>query len=404
MHDDHRCSSALMVPDPARLLATATTDNGQRTNGQTDQTGFTCLARDPDSAARLGRLETPHGVVETPAFMPVGTQATVKGITPEQLRATGSRMILANTFHLALRPGEDVVAALGGLHAFMGWDGPILTDSGGFQVFSLAARNRVRDHGVSFRSHLDGRLLELTPERATSIQEALGADVAMCLDHCPSLPASESVLCDAVERTIAWARRCKAAHTRRDQALFGIVQGGAHAGLRARCAEELVALDFDGYAIGGVSVGEGHAEIRQALAVTTHLLPEDRPRYLMGVGRPQDLLDAVATGVDLFDCVLPTRNGRNATCFTAKGCVKLRNAAHRRDPRPIEDGCDCLACGRFSRSYLRHLFLAKEMLGPILASIHNLTYLHRLTRRIRAAIAEGWFVQLRREVLEALGP
>jgi queuine tRNA-ribosyltransferase len=342
--------------------------------------------------------------VETPAFMPVGTQATVKGITPEQLRATGSQMILANTFHLALRPGEDVVAALGGLHAFMGWDGPILTDSGGFQIFSLAARNRVSDHGVRFRSHIDGRLLELTPERATAIQEALGADVAMCLDHCPALPASESVLCDAVERTIAWARRCKAAHSRTDQALFGIVQGGAHAGLRARCTEGLVALDFDGYAIGGVSVGEGPGEIRQALAVSTHLLPEDRPRYLMGVGRPQDLLDAVATGVDLFDCVLPTRNGRNATCFSGRGYVKLRNAAHRRDPRPIEDGCACLACRRFSRSYLRHLFLAKEMLGPILASIHNLTYLHRLTLRIRAAISEDRFVQLRREVLEALGP
>ena len=246
--------------------------------------------------------------------------------------------------------------------------------------------------------------MELTPERATSIQESLGADVAMCLDHCPSLPASTSSIAEAVSRTIAWARRCKEAHTRTDQALFGIVQGGAHADLRAECAESLLSLDFDGYAVGGVSVGEGRDEVRQALAVTTHLLPPDRPRYLMGVGRPQDLLDAVATGIDLFDCVMPTRNGRNATCFTDAGWVKLRNAAHRRDPRPIEEGCDCLACRGFSRSYLRHLFLAKEMLGPILASIHNLRYLHRLTDRIRQAISAGRFVQLRLEVLEALGP
>ena len=336
--------------------------------------------------------------------MPVGTQATVKGLTPDQLRATGATMILANTYHLALRPGEQTVAAVGGLHAFMGWDGPILTDSGGFQVFSLATRSKIHDSGVSFRSHLDGRLLELTPERAMAIQEALGADVAMCLDHCPALPASYDQISQAVERTIAWAARCKQAHVRTDQSLFGIVQGGAHADLRRQCAEALLALDFDGYAVGGVSVGESRDEVRKALEVTTFLLPWDRPRYLMGVGRPQDILDAVATGIDLFDCVMPTRNGRNATCFTARGPVKLRNAAHARDPRPIEDQCPCLACRRFSRAYLRHLFLAREMLGPILASIHNLTYLHLLTGAIRQAIAEGQFVQLRRDVLEALGP
>jgi len=352
----------------------------------------------------VGRLETPHGWLETPAFMPVGTQATVKGVTPDQLRVVGSRMILANTYHLTLRPGEDVVAALGGLHAFMGWDGPILTDSGGFQVFSLSDRNCVSDEGVIFRSHIDGRLLELTPQRAIAIQEALGSDVAMCLDHCPSLPAAKAEIAAAVERTILWARRCKAAHRRGDQALFGIVQGGPHADLRAQCAGELRELEFDGYAIGGVSVGEARDEFRQALDVTTHLLPDDRPRYLMGVGRPQDILDAVATGVDLFDCVLPTRIGRNATCFTDKGYVKLRNAAHRSDSQPIEQACECLACRRFSRGYLRHLFLAKEMLGPILASIHNLTFLHRLTARIRGAIAAGRFVQLRLEVLDALGP
>jgi queuine tRNA-ribosyltransferase len=313
-------------------------------------------------------------------------------------------MLLANTYHLALRPGEDVVAACGGLHKFMGWDGPILTDSGGFQVFSLATRSRVTDDGVIFRSHIDGRLLELSPERAMAIQEALGSDIAMCLDHCPALPATKPAIASALERTVLWARRCKEAHTRSDQSLFGIVQGGAHADLRARCAQELLALDFDGYAVGGVSVGEGRDEIRRALAVTTHLLPPDRPRYLMGVGRPQDLLDAVATGIDLFDCVMPTRNGRNATCFTAEGYVKLRNAAHRCDHRPVEPDCECLACRRFSRAYLRHLFLAGEMLGPILASIHNLTYLHRLTGEIRQAISAGRFVQLRLKVLEALGP
>ncbi len=364
---------------------------------------FTTLAQDSRSSGRVGLLETPSGSVETPAFMPVGTQATVKGLTPDQIRATGTQMLLANTYHLALRPGEEVVAALGGLHTFMGWEGPILTDSGGFQVFSLADRNHVTDQGVTFRSHIDGRLLELTPERAMAIQQRLGADVAMCLDQCPPLPASKVMIAESVHRTIAWALRCRAAHTRTNQALFGIVQGGPHADLRAECAEALLAQDFDGYAIGGVSVGEERDLVRQALEVTSHLLPIDRPRYLMGVGRPQDILDAVATGIDLFDCVLPTRNGRNATCFTDTGYVKLRNAVHRRDPGPIEEACECLACRRFSRSYLRHLFLAKEMLGPILASIHNLTFIHRLTSRIRAAIRDGRFVQFRLEALEALG-
>jgi len=365
---------------------------------------FTTLAQHANSPARVGRLETPHGWLDTPAFMPVGTQATVKGLTPDQLRATGSRMILANTYHLALRPGEDVVAALGGLHTFMGWDGPILTDSGGFQIFSLAERNRVSDEGVMFRSHIDGRLLELTPKRAIAIQEVLGADVAMCLDHCPRLPATRDEVAAAVKRTILWARQCQAARSRNDQAVFGIVQGGPFADLRALCAHELRELDFDGYAIGGVGVGEEREFFRQALDATTHHLPADRPRYLMGIGRPQDILDAVATGVDLFDCVLPTRNGRNATCLTDSGYVKLRNAAHRNDCRPVEEGCQCLACRKFSRGYLRHLFLAKEMLGPILASIHNLTFLHGFMSKIRSAILEGRFVQLRLEVLDALGP
>ena len=340
---------------------------------------FEATARDVGSLARCGVLSTPHGSIETPAFMPVGTQATVKGILPDQLRGTGSRMILANTYHLALRPGDEEVKAMGGLHAFMDWDGPILTDSGGFQVFSLAARAKITEAGASFRSHLDGSLLELTPERAVAIQENLGADVAMCLDVCPALPASRrrrsprpstgpsdgpSV---ASEATLARIRPSS-----------GSSRGASHADLRQGCAEALIALDFDGYAVGGVSVGEGRDQVRLAMEVTAPYLPEDRPRYLMGVGRPQDILDAIATGIDLFDCVLPTRNGRNATCLTASGNVKLRNAGHRRDPRPIEEGCECLACRRFSRAYLRHLFIANEMLGPILASIHNLT---RTSRR-----------------------
>jgi len=365
---------------------------------------FETTSQDGATLARTGVLHTPHGSVETPVFMPVGTQATVKGVMPDQLRETGSRMILANTYHLALRPGEAEVAAMGGLHRFMDWPGPILTDSGGFQVFSLASRSKITEAGASFRSHLSGELLELTPERAMTIQENLGADVAMCLDVCPALPAERHVIWAAVERTIRWAARCKAAHARGDQALFGIVQGGAHEDLRGRCVEALIELDFDGYAVGGVSVGEAREEVRKALEVTTHLLPTDRPRYLMGVGRPQDILDAIATGVDMFDCTLPTRNGRNATCLTDGGNVKLRNAGHRGDSGPIEVGCPCLACVRFSRAYLRHLFVAGEMLGPILASIHNLTYLQRLTERARLAIQRGRFAAMRAEVLEALGP
>ena len=371
---------------------------------KTRPVAFETLARDSFSAARLGRLDTPHGSIDTPVFMPVGTQATVKGLTPDLIRDTGTRMILANTYHLALRPGESVVAALGGLHEFMAWDGPILTDSGGFQVFSMAERTKITESGVAFRSHLDGSPLDLTPERAIQIQQDLGADVAMCLDHCPALPASKEAIADAVGRTIRWAKRCKEAHNRPDQALFGIVQGGSHADLRKECGQALVAMDFDGYAIGGVSVGESREDVRKALEVSTPLLPENKARYLMGVGRPQDILDAVACGIDMFDCVLPTRNGRNATCLTDTGPLKLRNASHRLDPGPVEEGCDCLACRKFSRGYLRHLFIAKEMLGPILASIHNVAYLQRLTRRIREAIGAGRFVQLRTELLEALEP
>ncbi len=365
---------------------------------------FSLQRVDPGSEARAGLLQTLHGVVETPAFMPVGTQATVKGILPDQLRALGSRILLANTYHLALRPGPEIVAELGGLHHFMNWDGPILTDSGGFQVFSLADRAQLSESGVTFRSHLDGSLLDLTPEHAISIQESLGADIAMVLDHCPALPSSKELIADATERTIRWALRCREARSNPDQAVFGIVQGGPHPDLRASCAEALVAMEFDGYAVGGVSVGESPDEIRVALKITTPHLPVDQIRYLMGVGRPQDVLDAIDAGIDIFDCVLPTRNGRNATCLTRTGQVRLRNASYKTDRGPIEEGCGCVACTQFSRAYLRHLFLANEMLGPILASIHNLWFLHQMIREAREAILRGEFVPFRLAMLEALGP
>lgn len=343
---------------------------------------------DSSSHARLGKFATPHGVVDTPAFMPVGTQGTVKGVDAGRLRETGAQMILANTYHLALRPGEQTVAALGGLHAFMGWDGPILTDSGGFQVFSLAERATIDETGVRFRSHIDGALVELTPERSVEIQEQLGSDVAMVFDHVVALPNEPAIVADAMRRSLRWAERCKAAATRADQAQFAIVQGGLDAALRAESAERLIALDFVGYAIGGLSVGEPPAEMYRALDVTTPLLPLDRPRYLMGVGTPIDLLEGIRRGVDLFDCVMPTRNGRNALAFTDAGPVRLRNLQHALDRSPLDESCPCPAC-RHSRGYLRHLFQANEMLGPVLVSIHNSTYYQRLIAVTRQAIAEN---------------
>lgn len=325
--------------------------------------------------------------------MPVGTQGTIKGVDPGRLLETGAQMVLANTYHLALRPGEQTVAALGGLHAFMQWDGPILTDSGGFQVFSLADRLTVNEEGVRFRSHIDGALIEITPERSIAIQKALGSDVAMVFDHVVALPNSRDVIADAMRRSVRWAARCKAVAARRDQALFAIVQGGLDAELRAESATSLVELDFIGYAIGGLSVGETPAEMYAAIDVTAPYLPRDRPRYLMGVGRPIDLLEAIGRGVDLFDCVMPTRNGRNALAFTDAGPVRLRNQQYALDREPLDVTCPCPAC-RHSRGYLRHLFQAKEMLGPMLVSIHNLTYYQRLLAAARRAIAEGRFGEL----------
>ena len=327
-----------------------------------------------------------------PAFMPVGTQGTVKGITISQVRETGAQMVLGNTYHLTLRPGEQVIQRLGGLHQFMGWQGPLLTDSGGFQLYSLAQRTKVTDEGATFRSHIDGRLLELSPERAILIQEALGSDVAMVLDHVPGLPNERDVIRDACRRTVDWAHRSLAAANRQDQALFGIVQGGLSCELRQQCAEQLTALPFAGYAIGGLSVGETPDQMYRVLDSTCPFLPHDRPRYLMGVGRPQDLLESIRRGIDLFDCVMPTRNGRNALAFTDSGPLRLRNLQYERDQRPLDAECPCPACSH-SRGYLRHLFMAGEMLGPILLSIHNLTYYQRLIHGAGTAIAEDRYTE-----------
>jgi queuine tRNA-ribosyltransferase len=348
-----------------------------------------------DGRTRLGRMDTPHGSVQTPAFMAVGTQGTVKGLTPAQLRDVGVQVILGNTYHLALRPGADLIAELGGLHRFSGWDGPILTDSGGYQVYSLAPTRQIDDRAAVFRSHIDGALLELSPESAVAIQEKLGSDIAMCLDECPPADTAPDYLRVAVRRTIHWAERCRAAHRRPDQALFAIVQGGADLGLRTECAAALRKLDFPGYALGGFSVGETPVQMAEALGPAAALLPPGRPRYLMGVGRPQDLLAGVAAGIDLFDCVLPTRNGRNAQAFTADGVLRLRNARHRRDSSPLESGCGCYTCAHFSRAYVHHLFLAEEMLGPTLLSLHNVAFYCRLMAEARLAIREGRFAEFR---------
>jgi queuine tRNA-ribosyltransferase len=344
-----------------------------------------------DNLARAGLLATPHGLVETPVFMPVGTAGTVKGLTPEMVAGAGAKIILGNTYHLALRPGDDLIRDLGGLHKFMNWPGPILTDSGGFQVFSLASQVKITDGGAKFRSHIDGTPLELTPERAVEIQENLGSDIAMVLDECPPAQSDPEVMSGAVRRSILWAERCKKHHTRVEQALFAIVQGGLDGGLRAECARELVAMGFPGYALGGFSVGESPAQMHELLPDCAALLPEDKPRYLMGVGRPEDLLAGIAAGIDMFDCVMPTRNGRNALAFTSGGPIRLRNARHRRDSAPVESGCPCYCCANYSRAYLHHLFAADEMLGPTLLSLHNVAFYLRLMRESRAAIGAGTF-------------
>jgi queuine tRNA-ribosyltransferase len=357
--------------------------------------GFSVQAMDRNGKARTGRLATAHGTIATPAFMPVGSLGPVKGIEPHELQAMGYGLLLNNAYHLFLRPGHDVIAQMGGLHSFNAWPGAILTDSGGFQVFSLAKLRKVSDDGVTFQSHLDGSPHHITPERAIEIQEALGADIIMAFDECVALPASREQLREAVRRTTLWARRCLAAKRRTDQALFGVVQGGLDPDLRKQSADDLVAMGFDGYAVGGLSVGEEPSRRNEALEITVTHLPSDRPRYLMGVGLPDDLVEGVARGIDLFDCVVPSRHGRTGWLFTSFGRVLIRNAKYARDERPVDPACACPVCTRYSRAYLHHLFLVKEMLGVRLNTIHNLYFYAGLMERIRQAIAAGTFAEFR---------
>ena len=379
---------------------------------------FEITHRLPGASARTGVVTTPHGRFATPAFMPVGTKGTIKGLFPHLVASTGSEIILNNAYHLLLRPGDDLVARRGGMHEFMGWDGPILTDSGGYQAFSMADVNRIDDDGVTFKSIIDGSAIHLGPERAMEIQNNLGADIIMAFDDCP--PSVDGIhgtgeaaygrrLEEAVRRTTEWLHRCVEAHARpEDQALFGIVQGGTDPDLRSRSLEEITALDLPGYAIGGVAVGEAPEQIHAVVRSVAPLLPEDRPRYLMGVGYERDIVEAVHAGIDMFDCVLPTRNGRSATAFTRRGRLNLRNARFKEDDQPLEPGCPCLACcpdhplsmgrkGVFSRSYIRHLFLAEEMMGPILVSLHNIQHFQSLMLDIRKAIRDDAWPLLERD-------
>ena len=352
---------------------------------------YTLLTTDSATGARRGTIQTAHGSVETPVFMPVGTQATVKTLDPRDLHAEDCRILLANTYHLYLRPGHEIIRDLGGLHRFMGWDRAILTDSGGYQVMSLAALRRLTEEGVTFQSHLDGSRHTLTPERAVEIQLALGVDILMALDECPPHAADYAYHAASMERTLRWAARCRAAHPSDEPALFGIVQGGTFPDLRARSAEETRRIGFTGYALGGLGIGEGAAAMYAIVEDTTALLPDDAPRYLMGVGTPQDLLECIARGVDMFDCVLPTRNARNGTLFTAAGRLNIKGAVHARDERPVDPGCACYTCRHFSRAYLRHLYVADEILGLRLNTIHNLHYYLDLMRQARQAIEAGSF-------------
>jgi len=367
---------------------------------------FQIGARCSTTSARTGTFETPHGPVSTPAFMPVGTRATVKAVLPRDLLEVGSQMILANTYHLHLRPGAEVVAALGGLHTMMAWDRPILTDSGGYQVFSMSDLARIDERGVSVRSIVDGSEVRLEPERVIDIQRDLGADVAMAFDHCPSDPTSRPEVEAATERTHRWLERCARRHREhggeeRGQTLFGIVQGGAFDDLRRASVDAVCSHDLVGYAIGGVSVGENPDLVREVVAHTAPLLPEERPRYLMGVGTPADFFDAVERGVDLFDCVTPTRNARNATAFTSRGRVNLRNRGFHDRTDTLDPSCDCVACTRFNLGTLRHLCKTGEMLGSILLSLHNLRFFHSIMERIRSAIGRGELAELRERVVPA---
>ena len=359
---------------------------------------FTLISQDQETSARRGRLETPHGVIETPIFMPVGTHAAMKAMTPAQVTESGAQIILSNTYHLHLRPGEGLVAKAGGLHKFMGWNGPFLTDSGGFQVFSLPNK-RITDDGAYFRHEITGEEVYLDPARAMAIQESLGADIIMAFDECIPYPCDRDYAAKSTRKTLRWAEQCKKAHTRKDQALFAIVQGSVFEDLRKMCANEMVAMDFPGYAIGGVSVGEGLELLKKVVAMTAPFLPEDKPRYLMGVGLPEDILESVERGMDMFDCVIPTRYARSATLFTNRGRIRLTNKNYRRDFFPIDPNCTCYTCQNFTRAYLHHLFNANEVLSAILASIHNVHFYLNLMERCRTAIKQKSFSAFKQDFL-----
>lgn len=365
---------------------------------------FQLLKTDSATKARLGRLTTAHGVVDTPVFMSVGTQASVKALDPRELREMGTQIILGNTYHLNLRPGLDIIKAAGGLHRFMNWDLPILTDSGGFQVFSLAKIRKVKAHGVEFRSHLDGSLLFIGPKESMEIQRVLGSDIAMVFDECPphDAPAREQKL--AVERTIRWARECREQPRGDGQRVFGIVQGGSNPALREECARALVEMDFDGYAIGGVSVGEPEPEMMKAVELAEPFLPAHKARYAMGLGTPAQMVELIARGVDMFDCVLPTRVARNGTAYTRRGAIGLKGAAYKTDFGPLEAGCDCFACRHFTRAYLRHLLRADEILGLRMLSVHNSHMYLKLMSDVRAAIAAGAFAPFYRDFIAGFKP
>jgi queuine tRNA-ribosyltransferase len=365
------------------------------------QLGFQVIAKDPECEARRGRFHTTHGTVETPVFMPVGTHGSVKSLAPDELEQLDARILLGNTYHLYLRPGAELVARLGGLHRFMRWERSILTDSGGYQVFSLAKTRSIEEQGVVFQSHLDGSRHLITPEEAVRIQALLGSDIAMCFDECTPYPASYDYVEDSMERTVRWAKRCKQAHERTDQALFGIVQGGVHLDLRQRCLEQLEETGFDGYAIGSLAVGEPKEAMLEVLTQLTPRLPASHPRYLMGVGTPEDLVEGVRMGVDMFDCVMPTRNARNGMLFTRHGSLQIKNSCHAGDEQPIENDCQCYTCTRFSRAYLRHLFMARELLAYRLNTLHNLYYYLNLMAEMRTAIEHGAFLPWRRDFYAA---
>lgn len=361
------------------------------------------LKKSKETRARLGKLHTPHGDVETPVFMPVGTQATVKTLSPRELEEIGARIVLSNTYHLYLRPGHELIKEAGGLHKFMAWNGPILTDSGGFQVFSLGDLRKITEEGVEFRSHVDGSKHLFTPEKVMEIEMALGPDIAMTFDECVAYPATHEYSKKAMERTTRWAERCLEAHSREDQALFGIVQGSMYKDLREISAKDLVGLDFPGYALGGLSVGEPKPIMYEMLDYTVPFLPENKPRYLMGVGSPDCVIEGAIRGIDMFDCVLPTRIARNGTAFTKSGKVVIRNAKYKHDFTPLDSNCDCYTCRTFTRAYLRHLFNVNEILGLRLITIHNLNYLMRLMDEIRNAIRNESLYNLREEFYRNYG-